>query len=215
MKGERSFFFLLFFFLLLALVIAALRHFPLMLAPRYTRCCRLALLRGRGMPVARPPRHGEGIWGITSLHGSAWSTSRASSSRFALRLVPCRLSSNPGGLFSPCMVPFRVLHITHPHAAPSSAAGARTPEVPPQQHKATFSFKPTQNTASCAVHIPWLRQGASSELLHGQEVACARSFSASIPAGCSVTTKRGETPDNRSCFSGARAPAPLQRRVYK
>lgn len=130
MKGERSFFFLLFFFLLLALVIAALRHFPLMLAPRYTRCCRLALLRGRGMPAARPPRHGEGIWGITSLHGSAWSTSRASSSRFALRLVPCRLGSYPGGLFSPCMVPFRVLPITHPHAAPSSAAGARTPDVP-------------------------------------------------------------------------------------
>lgn len=41
MKGERvGFFGLFFFFLLLAWVIASLRHFPLMLAPCYTRCCR-------------------------------------------------------------------------------------------------------------------------------------------------------------------------------
>lgn len=53
MKGERGF-----FFLLLAWVIASLRHFPLMLAPCYTRCCRLPVPRVRAHPLPCFPTAG-------------------------------------------------------------------------------------------------------------------------------------------------------------
>lgn len=53
MKGERGF-----FFLLLAWVIASLRHFPLMLAPCYTRCCRLPVPRVRAHPFPASQQQG-------------------------------------------------------------------------------------------------------------------------------------------------------------
>lgn len=171
MKGERSFF--LFFFSVVSLGYCCAQAFPF----------DARSLLHKMLQALLPSAEGQGgCWwhghpGTARVFGASrprmalpgpmpCAGTSLGCTPLALLCAWCRAGSahTQGGLFSPCTVPLRLLHGTHPHAAPSSAAGTRTPDVLLQQHRAIPLFKPKQNTAFCAVSSLWARWGPSSEL---------------------------------------------------